>query len=38
MDENINHYPNIIFNIDRALLHLSKYDIQSIMDLASFLF
>lgn len=32
--KNINHYPNIIFNIDRALLHLSKYDIQSIMDLA----
>lgn len=32
--KNINHYPNIIFNIERALFHLSKYDIHSIMDLA----
>ena len=32
--KNINHYPNIIFNIERALLHLSKYNIKSIMDLA----
>lgn len=31
---NINHYPNIIYNIDTALIYLSKYQIQSIMDLA----
>ena len=27
---NINHYPNIIYNIDTALIYLSKYQIQSI--------
>ena len=32
--KNINHYPNLIYNIDTALFHLSKYDIHSIMDLA----
>ncbi|BGE81685.1 CDP-glycerol glycerophosphotransferase family protein [Staphylococcus petrasii] len=32
--KNINHYPNFIYNIDATLLHLAKYDIHSIMDLA----
>ena len=35
---NINHYPNIIYNIDTALIYLSKYQIQSIMDQQSSLF
>lgn len=32
--KNINHYPNLIYDIDATLLHLSKHDIHSIMDLA----
>lgn len=32
--KNINHYPNVIFEIKSALVHLEKFNIETIFDLA----